>query len=382
MSTFLRLTPRGMQYSHMPSFFVPDTTNSLNEKNRWQSIVCKRDMYALCVEASSNMALFGSKDSQISVGANDAQYRVKNTYLNAFGGDTACNVSSSNRLWSDSNAYSITLCDLVDAQLDLFIVYEDTENIRVFWRQDNTPTFLLIILAMLSIYLVSCVAQNIVKTISHPKKSHLVNEIPASQRAVTLFVWILLVLDFYTTLLQTAPSNDFFILRHDRVVAIHLLFYVIVELFFQTAAHLARLQYNNTGVSGGFRLHTIPKHYTSSVSILIACLLLISLRIHFTLDNPYLVVLTTLFGIRSWYKFLWATTHQMPEQVTQLVCCAIQVIDMFVFCSLLGNGIVMSSMSFFDASVVQLIIFFIAALVGGLLLLYKEVTTGEKKEDP
>lgn len=370
-----------MQYSRMPSFFVPDTKDSLNDKSRWQSIVCKRDMYALCVEDTSNMALFGSKDSQISVGGNDAQYRVRNTYLNAFGGDTACNVSSSNRLWSDSNAYSVTLCDLVDAQLDLFVVYDDTEDIRVFWRQDNTSTFLLIILAMLSIYLVSCVAQNIVKTISHSNNSPIVNEIPVSQRAVTLFVWILLVLDFYTTLLQTPPSNDFFILRHDRVVAIHLLFYVIVELFFQTAAHLARLQYNNTGVHGVFQLHTIPTHYTSSVSILIACLLLISLRIHFTLDNPYLVVLTALFGIRSWYKFLWATTHQMQEQATQLVCCVIQVIDMFVFCSLLGNGIVMSSMSFFDASIVQLIIFFIAALVGGLLLVFKEVTTDEKKEE-
>ena len=71
----------------------------------------------------------------------------------------------------------------------------------------------------------------------------------------------------------------------------------------------------------------------------------------------------------------------MQEQATQLVCCVIQVIDMFVFCSLLGNGIVMSSMSFFDASVVQLIIFFIAALVGGLLLVFKEVTTDEKKEE-
>ena len=72
--------------------------------------------------------------------------------------------------------------------------------------------------------------------------------------------------------------------------------------------------------------------FASSISLLTTSLLLITVRIHYTFDNPYIAVLTTIFGMRTFYKFFVFNSHLILEHV-------LHTIDVFIFASLLGNGV-------------------------------------------
>jgi hypothetical protein len=330
-------------------------SNVSKDTHLWQKLYCETTMTALCQNHSKGKFEVFPTNSNIFISQQQTQaFNESNTFLKSFPQDSACNRSDTGRLLqADSNQYAMTLCDIIDANLDLIIELQESEDadMTIYWRQDETSVWLLVFLAMVSIYLVSCVAQNIVAVIRNEPNTSWRH---TAQYFVTLLVIIALLYDFF--------GNGLFlclVLLSDKRLLIHILIYVIIEWIWQVLVRMRKLP--------ELAHH---EHFASTVSILTATLLLISARIHLTFDNPYVVVLTGLFGVRTCYKSLWLGLHKMHT-----VQHAMQIVDLFVFCSLLGNGIMPASSSVIDGTLMQLFLVFIAYLLAAILVLYKIVTS-------
>jgi hypothetical protein len=341
-----------------------------NDTNLWHKFHCETSMTALCrQETLGSFSVFPTNADVFISQTQTEEFKTSNSYLLEFATDSACNRSSTGRLLEASeNKYAITLCDVLDANLDLIIKLQQTTNgdMTVYWRKDETSIWLLIFLALASIYLVSCVAQNIVAVIRndskhfHQDKNGLLTWRYKSQYLVTLVVILWLLQDF-------AFNNMFtcLVLISDKRLLIHLFVYVSVEWVWQTFVHLRKK-------------HQFPhhEHFASTVSILTATLLIISSRIHLTFDNPYVAILTALFGVRTCYKLIWLGVHKM-----HYLQHVMQILDLFVFSSLLGNGIMPASATVLDGTLLQHLLVFISFLLASLLVLYKMTAAKTKIED-
>lgn len=347
-SSFLRITSKGLQFNTVGTFDANNVAFT-RDKTSWKNFQCNVDKNALCLEPTNQMPVFPSPtEDAVLVSQNSfASISNKNSYLTAFDHDNACNRSVTGRtLTLEDSRYSITLCDLIDQNLDIFVIFNN-DGIKLHWRRDDTSVWLLVFLAVVSIYLVSCIAQNIVNTIQPKKHQTHLREIIA-QRVVTLILIVILLVDF------ASVSQDFVIMQADHRLLWHLLVYVFCELVYQGYEDYMCLKHKNH-----------QRTFASSVSILIACLVLISFRIHFTADNPYIAILTGLFGVRTWYKQLQLYSTEMGA-----IAYIMQILDVWVFSSLLGNGIINVQSTVFDGTVLQLWILFISVSVGSLLFLY------------
>lgn len=403
-STFVRITPRGLQYSLFQINTIPNIDFNYDKSSKWNTVSCEFSNNALCKnfkDGKVNMVVFPTSDDVI-VPLNTGS-GSQNSYLTLFSNNDACTSMNTGRIVSVSDtSYELSLCDLLDSNLDLMFFKTKNEGLNMFWRKDTTDPVFLTILAFLSIYLVSCIAQNIVSVLTKP-----VVNIDRFQLGVTLFVIILLWGTFI--LFQ---ESAFLITQDDKRMLWHLLLFVTVDWIVQFSTKSSSTvkgfldfftSNNDSGVvdnlgkyqrvdSGrdledkkykkNFREIQDKKesrylqnarqigecNFFCNISILIACLALISLRIHFTLDNPYLNILTVLFGIRTWYKLLWVSCHEAPV-ITRIF----QIWDMYIFCSFMGNGIAVSHALLFDGVLYQFIILFICFLTASLLLLYREI---------
>ena len=353
-SSFIRITSKGLQYSTIGTF------DAKHFSTAWHNFTCNVDNNALCIEPSNNMSIFPSHTSiPVYISQNQDRFSAtKNNFLKAFPNDTACNRSYTGRVFTvEDNQYSLTLCDLIDQNLDIFVSFDDNETM-IYWRRDKTSVWLLVFLAIVSIYLVSCIAQNIVRTIKGSQTSqHLHRLLP--QRFITILLLLILYVDFFLVhLFDNSADNsfDFVIMQSDQRLLIHLFVYVTLEFFYQVMQ-----DYHS------WKQSTFKRTFASSVSILIACLVLIAFRIHFTADNPYITILTGLFGCRTWYKQLIVYTTAVP-----LSAVLMQIIDVWTFGSLLGNGIMNVQNTVFEGTILQYWIVFICSTVGSLLFIYNK----------
>lgn len=81
------------------------------------------------------------------------------------------------------------MCDLLDSNLDVVF-----DRGTVYWRQDTTGTWVYLLISILSIYLVSCVSDNIVAMLhNRPQSDH-------HQQMYTVYGTIVLIA--YLQLLQ------------------------------------------------------------------------------------------------------------------------------------------------------------------------------------
>lgn len=366
-SVMLRLTTRGMQYTSRERL----DSDSLSA---WHQTACHSDMNALCVEKNSGMRVFPTDEVSIP-DSKELMRSDQSSYLLHFPHDTACNSSHTGRVRSlTDTTYDLSLCDLLDANLDLIFVDDIDNGGRLLWREDKTPWWLLLFMGLAAIYLVSCIAQNIVNVVN--KNMH----IPVWQRLVTFGVLVMSVWSFVF-----AGESSYVILHTDKRLMWQLILYVSFELVMQILSDLERAQARHATTPATFvqwlqlsyreveetgedsqKAWNVSPYFASSISILTACLLLITLRIHFTMDNPYVVVLTLIFGIRSFYKFLWVCMYQ-----TSLLEQIIQKVDMMLFISLLGNGVASTEYRYVESTLMQFFILFISLVSGALLLMLK-----------
>jgi len=146
---------------------------------------------------------------------------------------------------------------------------------------------------------VSCVLKNIVNSMQGERQT-----VFAEQRA-TVYGSLLLIC--YVLFYEDGAS--LLLTSEDHSLMWHLLFYVGVQtvvqhLFAATVAHGAR------------------------ICLLTACIALLTLRVHYSFDNPYTLVLSVLFSTRSMFKFM--STVILPQSAAQITMV---LLDNFAFCS-------------------------------------------------
>lgn len=343
-TNFMRVTPRGLQFSSVDTLLAPSAST-------WHSFACNLTAKsgALCEEPRSGMLLFPTGDVIVPDTRAEDDTAFANSYLAAVTArniqgvrGSPCTRSHTGRSQTvDDDTYDFSLCDLLDNNADLIIAPAGTGTLRVYWRADTTDTALLVLLGLLSIYLVSCIAQNIVATLQDPAAP-----VPASQRIATVLTLALLLWSFA---LRGAISNV--VVAADVVLFAHLFLYCVLELAYQLWVDADRAR----APRGSF---------AASISVLAAALLLITLRLHYTFDNPYLAVLATIFGVRTMYKlFVFESTHLLHH--------AMHAADVFVLCSLLGNGVLRADVDHFEGTLSAVLVAVVALFAGGLLAAYR-----------
>ena len=201
----------------------------------------------------------------------------------------------------------VSLCDLLDSSLDVVF-----DRGRIYWRHDETTMWTYFLISIICIYLTSCVSDNIVAMVHNAPRA-------ARTGYMQLFcVYATLALIVYLIYIQDISS--LLLTREDSDLKSHLFWY---------AATLTLAQ------------HTDPTDdmHGNRISLLTALIALLTLRVHYSFDNPYMLVLCILFGVRSVFKFLAVTVLQ-----TSVGAHILMLADFFVFCSMLDNGLMVRSL--------------------------------------
>jgi len=323
-STYLRLTRRGLQYSMSDLF--PEMPGAI-----WKSARCLPSMDGLCAmtEAAGSMLWFPS--TQVDIPDN-FQLIPRNEYLDQFPNGSACTSSSTARsLLMRDTRYEVSLCDMLDSNLDVVYMRE-----YIYWRTDPTGFLTYLVVSFACVYLVSCVSENIVNSMQGERHTVFAEQRVTVYGSLALICYLLFYEDC-ASLLLTAQ---------DRSLMWHLLFYVGVQTVVQ---HLYE-----TSVAHGAR-----------ISLLTAFIALLTLRVHYSFDNPYTLVLSVLFGTRSMFKLMSSVV--LPQSAVQV---ALLLLDIFTFCSMLENGLMATSTERLLGAQTQVLVAVLTFLLAVAILAY------------
>jgi hypothetical protein len=359
-SRFVRVTARGMQFTHTPPRIVGivnvvDGDVGGGELTSWNAVPCNIRTDALCAH-DHDLLFFPNGKVDVPPDA----LSIQNRYTDEFP-EGACTSPYSNRLLNVSDVrYEVSLCDLVDANID--VVYDIVQNM-LYWRRDSTTTFEYVLIGIVSIYFMSCISGNIISVSTGTPPRNL----KRSNLYLVLATWLYLVINLALT------NMAFVLVGNDLLLCCVLLGYVAVEGFVAWQKTCIRL----------FSL-------SSGISIYTACLMLFAFRIHNTFDNPYHGILAVMFGTRSLLKYfefrryLASAVVQCREMIAfrnmereftvslyQLAAVALYVIgDFGVFGVLLYCGTTLSSEHPFDALQQQVLLYLTCLLLATTVALH------------
>ena len=370
-STFMRINSRGIQHSQTPLM--------LREAS-WQSSSCRPTRNAFCAFSkhednhTTDMLLFPTTAVDIPDNYLDLN-PSKHPFLKDFAAThySPCTYKNSNRaIKVGDDRYEVSLCDILDANLDFIL---DLEKNIIHWRQNQTSTLLYFLYAMLAIYLISLMTNNIINILT--KQSNVDTAHPVQKdadkmavvqregafswqsRAIALLdvlknnsyvIFLLMTLVF----LSVMAINKAFVWQtlateQDQYTVLLLCVYVYVQFLYHYApswCHSAHAQIAPTPEQVGLLTPgVVPQHAAQqntrddrdkSFSLLVAFLLLLIMLVYESFDTPYLTLMTTLFVMRSWLKlFLFRSEFKKAHMTHKIWLSLSTSIDFFVALHLL-----------------------------------------------
>ena len=190
-------------------------------------------------------------------------------------GNGHCGYQSSNRvIISNSSIYDISVCDLINGQLDV-----------IYWRGNlhfdfnlYLPDYAYIILAGCVLYLVISLGQNIAR-------------IMGDKDAVTMPVFTEVVCVFVVIfVLCLHDMQRVFVANHDRDFLWYLVFYIVLY----SIRHAADLMKSDT--------------YVYTFNVILATLMLVTGRLYCSFENPYSTIFLVLLSTRWFHKIHYSDT--------------------------------------------------------------------------
>ena len=346
-SSFLRITARGLRYE---SYQFTNTKNHsvFVAPKDWKNTNCMPVHGAMCQEVSSNGTVMhwfptGVVDLPESMNVfKSPTLNTQSSYINWMmttprGNNSyhTCINSASNRaIVATDNRYEVSLCDLLDNNLDIVL---DLKQNRLYWRQDITPLWIYVFISVLGVWLVSSLAENVKQMLKpteadntateeerekHEQKHETTHSGPYciksppritswTEAMLSTHVWnwyngmLVLSTIFVIYDLATGDTRNNLIHIYDFVMYWIILIFALVDFqlhcisiaFFLAKQINTQEQATNT-----------DKNLIRGISLITAYLILLSVRIHYSFDNPYTWTLVTIFGIRSSQKFLKCIT--------------------------------------------------------------------------
>tara|TARA_B100001758_G_scaffold247962_1_gene269300 strand:+ start:30665 stop:31945 length:1281 start_codon:yes stop_codon:yes gene_type:complete len=314
-SQFMRITARGLHY---PSYSSNHRWlwEEEAEAKGWNLKTCTPFPGALCqqTEASNISMLYlptGVVDLPDDLSVWEASKAKQPDYVqDILNGKASCTHPTSGRkIKAGDDRYELSLCDILDNNLDL--VY-DGRNQRIMYRYDETSVAEYILISVLGIYLVSCIAENIRTIISSEQRTYSWHQqIVYTWMIIATFVLVAVDYGYKTT-------YNFLLFQYERDLYEILFAYVVVEFatfvlipiiqFYMETTHFFQYEIWKGDDDDESTPDPVDHNHEGNaircISLLTAFLILMTVRIHYSFDNPYIWLLSAIFGIRSMHKFI------------------------------------------------------------------------------
>lgn len=317
---YLRLTVRGL---HVASGWV---SGGARLAGRWHRVTCAPTPDALCRDAASGDLWL----PDVAADVPDDFSRLPRTPLLAeVERAGACQGPDNGRaLTVGDHRYEVSLCDVTDMALD--IVYRDGV---LYWRRDPVTLGELVALAVVGIFLVAALSQNVTDMFRRAQRilaradageakeaeEQSAEESLGLQDAAVLALWL------YVLVTTRFMRPEAMVGESDHAILLHLLLYVPLAVATQMV-----LPQRKDGIPG--------RH----ISLLAAALLLLGAVVHGTFENPYTPILALVLGWRALVKVFLC-----PRRVADAVWT---VLDVLVFFSALANGAAIAATSRTEAA--------------------------------
>jgi hypothetical protein len=272
---------------------------------------------------------------------NDASNLIRNKYLDTFENKTCTGSESGRFVKLHDTTYEVSLCDLMDLNLD--IVYHSADN-AIYWRQDGTSTLTYACISVLSVLLVSSMAHNIIREAHHTRLHD-----PWYKRPQAWCVALSAVFVAYWCLSEKWWNT--FIYRDDQRL------FVAVSIF--TAVRIVNL------LMQGWKFDK------NNFSLLTACLLLMTARIHFSFDNPYILPLTLVFLVRTFVKFF--SLMRLPTIApSHMFMFSVDAVTGVMLCN---NAVRLSQVRIIDSFLQQFYIVYASFWLAAIMSIYTSAAT-------
>ena len=343
-SRYLRITARGLQYASFQHH--DDADNAFRAPTTpWKSAPCNRTQGAMCQEGTPafRMLYFSTGVVDLPDDMDVFKTGLQTEYVNWMMTHTCTNPKSGRAIVPADTTYELSLCDLLDNNLDIVL---DLRKSIVYWRNDVTQTWVYILISVLAVWLVSSLAENVRKILMG------VNTAPSVQKAQgnrwetlkrlsSLYNLMLLVCSIFVTY-DLALGN----------VSKHIVHHADWNLYIVVFAFTAFSLFIPIAFLFNARSPSSDQQMVRGISLITGFLLLLSIRIHYTFDNPYTWTLVTIFGIRSWQKLLVCMVMNQsseqndkmyPNQPLPWLKLILHIIDAYVFILLISLAIQPSS---------------------------------------
>ena len=339
-SLYQRFSVRGWQRVAAWTTF---DQNFVFDDRGWNRETCAYVQDALCRDSHGQLWF---PDGKVDVP--DRFGRLPMTPIIALVNQTAtCRDTGNGRELSiGDDRYEVSLCDLLGLNLDVVQVGNS-----LYWRQDHTPLLEFFILAIFSIFIVACLSQRIsdmfelarkmfeIKnkqelpnnnldqnnqnnqnnqknqkndhslhhTLHHTKTYTRISEMLGFEDVAAFIAWTYILITF------SILEPEALISTQDRILFKHLIVYIPLAQICHVALK------NNAAIPG--------RH----ISLLSASLILISIKVHNSFDNPYTIFLAIIFGWRASIKIFLCPCHAIHIVWT--------LIDVLAFFSIVSNGV-------------------------------------------
>jgi hypothetical protein len=291
-SIALRVNERGVNFIHTGS--VRDLAGSSD----WTSHDCYDSTTSLCVlKDGSRVFPF----DRVSIAANRSRVSPEIAEVALEG---CRSTRESRRRISDLiYTYDISLCDVVDSRLD--VLYLSLEN-RVLLRRNATPLWVYVLVSLVSVYLVSSIAQNVSALLSTEKTEENTDH-GVMHGFMHHFTWTaLLELGGIGTALLAILIPCF----SEMVLVTHQELAYCVFAVVYVGLHSLYFLYRATRATHATYGATSGASTMLSFNLITGTLLLLTQGVYHTIANPYSGILLLMLSLRCFYKLLEDVDHQ------------------------------------------------------------------------
>jgi len=268
----------------------------------WKSVSCEPSTSALC-QHDATLDFFDMRQSTIPY--------VHTSELTRKYMAPVCTSSNFGRLQTSSTkTYSVSVCDLVRGHVH-FVLETHMGQTAMFFKQDTTTVWQVVLLAVTAIYAVTMLSLHLCELVQHEK--------PDVVKTNTKYALALTHAVLAVGLILTCFSHHNFLVTEEEVLLCYLLYvFVLADTCFIFLRRTTTYRANDDS--------------SKQVNGMVAFLLLVTLRLHSSFQNIFIVVLTMLFGVRMWCKVLQTAYVNMHRNLSTALLPNLSVaLDVVVF---------------------------------------------------
>lgn len=293
-SKYVRISEQGVQWCTLckaPAVAMSQfpSLQFLTQMGKWQkSFVCVPTQEALCASDSNDtenlITMFPTKTVYVAL---EKHFFDEVKY--------ACNAQTANRnIATVHKDYQVSLCDIIHGQLEFLL---DIEKAVVHWRRNDKPLWWSLLLTLSCLFFFTRVCEHLTLLV-HGKRRKFSWFTTAMIISLLVMSRVLQAIGVLTQHLVTEEE-----LTLNLILEFYCYVYVFAELF--TCAKCPQRSDDYSMIEK--QPNEAEKEQRTDISTLgtlVAVQLILTAQLQNTYENPFLGILTLLFGTRAFLKFM------------------------------------------------------------------------------